>query len=136
MTDENPGKKKIMVVDDDEDIVKIIKIVFEEENYSVIAAYRGKECLDKLAANEKPDIILIDIMMAGMSGYDLYAKIKENGEYKDMKIAFFSVKARAEDIEKGLAMGADDYITKPFDPYELVERVNKILENDKAKGGD
>jgi CheY-like chemotaxis protein len=121
-------KKKIMVVDDAPEIIKITKIAFELKDYTVIEACSGQECLDKLESNENPDLILLDIMMSGMSGYDIYEKIRENDKYKNIKIALFSVKAQAQDIKKGMALGVDDYITKPFDPYELVDRVTKIIE--------
>jgi CheY-like chemotaxis protein len=120
--------KKIMVVDDEPAIIKITKIALEQENYSVVEACSGQECLDKLESNENPDLILLDIMMSGMSGYDLYKKIRENDKYKNIKIAFFSALAQAKDVEKGLSLGADDFITKPFDPYELIGRVTKIIQ--------
>jgi DNA-binding response OmpR family regulator len=108
-------KIKIMVVDDEPDIVKIVKIAMELANYEIIEAYSGEECLDKLSKGPVPDLVLLDIMMPGMSGYETCEKIRENKGYKG-------------DAEQGLKVGADDYIIKPFDPYELIEQVKEILE--------
>jgi len=77
MFDENFGNKKIMIVDDEPEIVKITTIALELENYSVTTAYSGEECFDKLELNENPDLILLDIMMSGINGYDLYKKIRK-----------------------------------------------------------
>ena len=119
--------RKIMVVDDESDIVRIVKIALELENYFVIETYSGEECLEKLESGEIPHLILLDIMLPGINGYDVYQKVKE--KFKKIKIALFSAKAQKNEIENGLALGADDFITKPFDPYELIERVNNIFAN-------
>lgn len=120
--------KKIIVVDDEPAIVKIAKITLEQEDYSVIEAHSGKDCLNKLQSNEDTALILLDIMMNGMSGYELFKKIRSVDKYKNVKIAFFSALAQPRDVEQGMAMGADDFITKPFDPFELIGRVNKIIQ--------
>jgi DNA-binding response OmpR family regulator len=119
--------KVVMVVDDEPEIIRIVKIALVLENYCVIEATNGEECLSMLESNENPCLILLDIMMFGITGYDLFKKIRENERFKNIKIAFFSAMAQNQDIEKGLALGVDDYITKPFDPYELVVRVTNIL---------
>jgi DNA-binding response OmpR family regulator len=125
--------KNVMVVDDETDIVRIVKIALELKNYSVIEAYSGEECLEKLESVENLGLILLDVMLPGISGYELFKKIKQNNRFKNIKIAFFSAKAQTGDIEKGLALNADDYITKPFDPYELIERVTILFQNIKLK---
>jgi len=119
--------KKIMVIDDEEEIVNLVKIAFEMKNHPVAVAYSGEEGLAMLEANENPDLILLDIMMTGIGGYELFKKIRENKKFDNIKIVIFSAKAQADDIEKGLALGADDYIVKPFDPYELIDRVEEII---------
>jgi DNA-binding response OmpR family regulator len=121
-------KVKILVVDDEPDIVKIVKIAMELANYEIIEAYSGEECLDKLAKGPKPDLVLLDIMMPGMSGYETCAKIRENSALKDVKVVMLTAKGQKGDAEEGLKVGADDYIIKPFDPYELIEQVKEILE--------
>ncbi len=121
-------KIKIMVVDDEPDIVKIVKIAMELANYEIIEAYSGEECLDKLSKGPVPDLVLLDIMMPGMSGYETCEKIRENKGYNGMKVVMLTAKGQKGDAEQGLKVGADDYIIKPFDPYELIEQVKEILE--------
>lgn len=119
--------KKIMVVDDEPDTVDLVKLVLETEGFLVVPAYSGRECLEKLEA-EKPDAVLLDIMMPEMDGWEVFHKIKE--KYPDLPVAMLTV--RDKDIDKmvGLhVLKADDYIIKPFGRQELVERVNKILED-------
>lgn len=119
---------RVMVVDDEPAILQIARIALEQQNYSVIEASNGKECLDKLGSHELPDLILLDIMMREMNGYELFEKIRKNKRFKKVRIAFFSALAQDEDVKKGMAMGADDFITKPFDPYELIGRVTSIIQ--------
>lgn len=121
-------KTKVMVVDDEPDIVKIVKIAMELANFEVIEAYSGEDCLEKIAKGAKPALILLDIMMPGISGYETCGKIRENKDFKDVKIVMLTAKGQKGDAEDGLKVGADDYIIKPFDPYELIEQVKEILE--------
>lgn len=121
-------KSRILVVDDEPDIVKIVKIAMELANYEIIEAYSGEECLEKLAKGPLPNLVLLDIMMPGMSGYETCGKIRENKAYKDIKVVMLTAKGQKGDAEEGLKVGADDYIIKPFDPYELIEQVKEILE--------
>jgi len=121
-------KIKVMVVDDEPDIVKIVKIAMELANFEVLEAYSGEECLDKIAKGAKPSLILLDIMMPGISGYETCGKIRENKDFKDVKIVMLTAKGQKGDAEEGLKVGADDYIIKPFDPYELIEQVKEILD--------
>jgi CheY-like chemotaxis protein len=121
-------KTKIMVVDDEPDIVKIIKISLELANFEIIEAYNGEECLSKLQEGQKPALILLDIMMPGISGYEVCQKIKQTPEWKDIKVIMLTAKGQKGDAEEGLKSGADDYIIKPFDPYELIEQVKEILQ--------
>ncbi len=121
-------KIKIMVVDDEPDIVKIIKISLELANFEVIEANNGEECLSKLNSGIKPELILLDIMMPGLSGYEVCQKIRQNPDLKDIKVVMLTAKGQKSDAEEGLKSGADDYIIKPFDPYELIDQVKEILE--------
>ena len=121
-------KTKIMIVDDEPDIVKIVKISLELANFEVVEAYSGEECLEKLEKEKIPDLILLDIMMPGISGYETCKKIRENQKLKDIKVVMLTAKGQKGDAEEGLKVGADDYIIKPFDPYELIEQVKEILE--------
>jgi len=122
-------KIKVMIVDDEENIVKVVQIALELANYEVIEAFSGEECLDKLQKNGiKPDLILLDIMMPGISGYEACKKIKMDEKLKNIKVVMLTAKGQKGDAEEGLKSGADDYIIKPFDPYELIEQVKEILE--------
>lgn len=118
----------VMAVDDEPDIVKILKISLELANYEVLEAYSGEECLEKLAKGPKPALILLDIMMPGLSGYEVCEKIRKDTKYNGIKIVMLTAKGQKGDAEEGLKVGADDYIIKPFDPYELIEQVKEIME--------
>ena len=118
--------KKIMVVDNEPDIVYLTRTVLELGGYNVVAAHSGEECL-RLLEKEKVDLVLLDIMMPGMSGWDVFNRI--NKKSPDIKVAFMSVleisdKRKQVLLEEGLA----DYIMKPFDKDSLLNRVDKILE--------
>ncbi len=121
------GKKKIMVVDDEEALLELVKAIMEQEGYEVITAMNGEEALEKLKT-VKPDLILLDMMMPGMSGREVCEKIRENPKTKNLKIVFLTVAKFSEagkDILK--KMKVLDYITKPFDNEGLVRRVKKIV---------
>jgi len=125
----NTKKIRIMVVDDEENIVLVIKIALEMADYEVIEAKSGEECMDKLQKDGIiPDLILLDIMMPGISGYETCEKIRSDAKLRDIKIVMLTAKGQKGDAEEGLKAGADDYIIKPFDPYELIEQVKDILE--------
>lgn len=120
------ARKKIMVVDDEESLVELVKAILKEEGYEVMAAMNGEECLDMLKT-EKPDLILLDMMMPGMSGREVCEKIKGNPETKNLKIAFLTVAKFSEIGKDSLKkMGVLDYITKPFDNDDLLRRVKKM----------
>ncbi len=119
--------KKIMVVDNEPDIVDLTRTVLELGGYSVVPIYSGEECLRKLE-KEKIDLVLLDIMMPGMSGWDVFNRIKKKNS--DIKVAFMSVleisdKRKQVLLDEGLA----DYIMKPFDKDSLLERVDRILKD-------
>lgn len=117
--------KKIMVVDDEPDTIDLVKLVLETEGYEVVEAFSGRECLDKLE-REKPDVVLLDIMMPEMDGWEVFRKIKER--YEDLPVAMLTV--RDQDIDKMLGLHvlkADDYITKPFGRRDLLNRVKKLI---------
>jgi len=117
------GQTRILVVDDEEKIVNIVKAYLEREGYQVITAYDGKAALD-LARSQLPDLIVLDLMLPGMSGWDICRALR-----KESEVPIIMLTARDEDTEKivGLELGADDYLTKPFNPKELVSRVRAVL---------
>ncbi len=122
----NKMVKKIMVVDDEPDTVDLVKLVLEKEGFEVIIAFSGRECLEKIAL-EKPDAVLLDIMMPEMDGWEVFKKIRER--FEELPVAMLTV--RSQDIDKMLGLHvlkANDYITKPFGRKDLVERVKKLVE--------
>src|SRR3990167_127722 len=107
--------KTIMIVDDEENILELVSTIFRQEGYTVVAVSSGQECLDALKA-AKPDLILMDMMMPGMSGRETTERIRQNPETKDLKIAFLTVARFAETGLKSLKeLKVVDYISKPFD---------------------
>ncbi len=118
-----------MVVDDEPDILLTVGQMLQMSGYEVIKAIDGKECLEKLnELTTNPDLILLDIMMPDVSGWDVAAKIKENPEWSSIPIVFLTAKGDTMSIGMG-GMAAEDYIVKPFDVKDLIIRVNKILNN-------
>ena len=119
--------KKIMVVDDEPDILLTVGQMLEMSGYEVVSAKDGNECIDKLNQSETdPDLIILDIMMPNVSGWDVAAKIKENPKWKDIPIVFLTAKGDTMSVGMG-GLAAVDYIVKPFDIKDLVTRVKKIL---------
>lgn len=113
----------IMVVDDEKDIVKAIEIYLKTDNYNVLKAYNGFDALELMEKN-KIDLFLVDIMMEGMDGLELTQKIRE---VSNAPIIILSAKSELNDKVMGLNLGADDYITKPFDAVELLARMKSCL---------
>lgn len=122
-------KHKIMIVDDEPDIVKLVKVSLEMANFEVSEAFSGQEALDKVQ-DAKPDIILLDIMMPDINGFEVCKRLKADTKTKDIPVIMLTAKGQRGDAEQGLKEGADDYIIKPFDPYELGEQVLEILRKD------
>jgi DNA-binding response OmpR family regulator len=115
--------KKILIVEDEKKIVDIIKAYMEKEGYHVIVAYDGKAALD-LAQSHSPDLIILDLMLPEISGWDVCRALRKNS---DVPIIMLTARDEATDKIVGLELGADDYVTKPFNPNELVSRVRAVL---------
>lgn len=121
--------KKIMLVDDDEGVCYVFKETLESGGYNVIEAGGGEECLEILK-HEKPDLILMDVMMPGMDGWDVVKKIREDGSTKDITICMLTSKSRAKDRMKSLAdADADWHIAKPVKKKILLWTVQWLLKN-------
>jgi DNA-binding response OmpR family regulator len=116
-------KRLVMVVDDEPAIVRLVRAKLQADGYAVITASRGEEALD-LLEDDRPDLVVLDLMMPGMDGFETLRRIREIGQIPVMMLT-----ARAGDADKvrGLQGGADDYLTKPFNPDELSARVAAIL---------
>jgi two-component system alkaline phosphatase synthesis response regulator PhoP len=120
------SKGKILVVDDEIYIVHILDFSLGMEGYDVVTALDGEQALDKLKS-EKPDLIVLDIMMPKLDGYEVCKAIKSDPATKQIPVILLSAKGRNVDQKMGFDVGADDYITKPFSPRKLVERINQLL---------
>lgn len=118
--------KKIMTVEDNKDTREVIKLILEKEGYKVTEASSGKECIEKLK-KETPDLILMDIMMPGMSGWDTVTEIKKNKKWDKIKICFLSVVEISEERRKALkSSGIQGYMMKPFNKEDLITEVKKL----------
>jgi len=117
----------IMVVDDEDDIVRLTSTIFELYNHKTTRANSGNECLEKLNAGFIPDVILLDLMMPGISGYETCRMIKADQRFNKIPVIIFSAKTGKDDIAEAYKLGADGYITKPFDPLDLVKQIEKSV---------
>ena len=117
----------ILVVDDDPVILKLLEVNFEMEGFTVLVAHDGEEGIN-VARADRPDVIVSDIMMPKRSGLELVTELKGDPDTSDIPIILLSAKAQNADVRSGLDSGADDYVTKPFEPLDLVDRVNRLLE--------
>jgi DNA-binding response OmpR family regulator len=119
-------KGKILVVDDEIYIVHILDFSLGMEGYEVVTALDGEQALEKLHS-ERPDLIVLDIMMPKLDGYEVCKAIKSSPQTRHIPVILLSAKGRNVDQKLGFDVGADDYITKPFSPRKLVERINQLL---------
>ena len=122
--------RKILLIDDEQDILELLKEILENEGYRISLALNGKEGLEKIE-KDRPDLIISDIMMYPVNGYDLYKVLKKDLHTRSIPFIFLSAKSRLPEKIEGLELGADDYITKPFTPRELIARVKTILERNR-----
>jgi len=118
--------KKILIVDDEPNIVMSLEYIFKKENFEVFIARDGSEALE-IAELNVPDIILLDIMMPNVDGYQVLRFLKESVKLRDIKVVFLSAKNKLSDIELGLQLGADKYISKPFSTKKLVNEVKALV---------
>ncbi|AMM41960.1 chemotaxis protein CheY [Candidatus Desulfofervidus auxilii] len=118
--------KKILIVDDEERVRRLIETTLDIGDFQIFQAKDGEEAL-KIAQEEKPALILLDIMMPGMDGFEVCKRLKNNSETKGSYIIMLTAKGQKQDIEKGYAVGADDYFVKPFSPMELLNKIEKVL---------
>ncbi len=118
--------KKIVIVDDEPNIVMTLEYTFKKQDFEVYIARDGSEALDILES-VVPDVIMLDVMMPKVDGYQTLKSIKENDRLKDTKVVFLTAKNKASDIEKGLKLGADKYLTKPFSVKKIVSEINELI---------
>jgi DNA-binding response OmpR family regulator len=117
---------KILIAEDEPDIRDLVAFTLRFAGYEVVAASNGEEAVD-LAPRENPDLILMDVRMPRMTGYDACRMMKANPDLKDIPIVFLSAKGQESEIQTGLDAGAEEYLLKPFAPDQLTDRVRAIL---------
>ena len=116
----------ILIVDDESYIVTSLSFVMENAGFTVDSASDGEEALEKVKANA-PDLIILDVMMPKLDGFGVCKAIRENPEWNSVRIVMLTAKGRDSEREKGLALGADDYLTKPFSTRDILKRAQEIL---------
>jgi DNA-binding response OmpR family regulator len=119
-------KKKILIIDDEKDLVETLTFRLEAIGYEVIPAYDGQEGLNKIR-KEKPDLVLLDVMMPKMDGYQLARIVKFDVNFKDIPIIMLTARGQDKDKATGQQVGADAYVTKPFDSKELLKTIEDLL---------
>ena len=120
------ANKKILLVDDEPELIEMVKLRLEANGYEVITAGDGLEALDK-ARSENPCLILLDLMLPKMDGYRVCRTLKFDQKYKDISIIIFTARAQESDEKLSKEVGADAYITKPFEPQKLLDKIRELL---------
>ncbi|HSV26504.1 MAG TPA: response regulator transcription factor [Sedimentisphaerales bacterium] len=120
------AKERILIVDDEEDILELLSVNLKREGYDVLRAQNGEDAVS-IASTEKPDLVILDLMLPGVDGLTVCAMIKRSSLTKHIPIIMLTAKGQEADIVKGLEQGADDYMTKPFSPKVLMARVKTAL---------
>jgi len=120
------GRLTVLVIDDDPVILELLRVNFEIEGFDVICAADGEEGLRRAQADQ-PDVVISDIMMPRRDGLQLLTDLKGDPLTENLPVILLSAKAQRSEVQQGLDMGADDYITKPFDPLELIDRLNAVV---------
>lgn len=123
-----PNKKRILLVEDETDLVEMVKLRLEANGYEVLTAYDGQEALEK-ARREKPDLIVLDLMLPKIDGYKVCRMLKFDEKYKNIPILMFSARAQDSDKKLGEEVGADAYVTKPFEPEILLGKIKELLKD-------
>ncbi len=126
---------RILIAEDERDIRELIAFTLKFAGHEVIATSNGEEAL-QAALSEKPDLILLDVRMPRMSGYQACEKIKADPETRQIPVVFLSAKGQESEVKTGMDAGADEYILKPFSPDQLTARIKAILAHHRAPGRD
>lgn len=117
---------KILIVDDEPNIVVPLQFLMEQNGYQALVAQSGEEALEAIA-KEQPDLVLLDIMLPGIDGFEVCEIVRLKPEWRHIRIIFLTAKGRDVDIAKGMVLGADEYITKPFSNRQIIDAVTKLL---------
>lgn len=120
------SQRKVLVADDEPNIVISLEYLLKREGYAVLIARDGQEALETIV-REKPDLVLLDVMMPKKNGFEVCQALRATEDLPTIKILMLTAKGRDTDVAKGLALGADAYVTKPFSTRELVQKVEELL---------
>ena len=118
--------RKILTCDDEKHIVRLIQVNLERQGYEVITAYNGAECLEKVK-EDRPDLIVLDVMMPEMTGFEVLDVLKKDPETEDIPVIMLTARAQDSDVLRGWQSGVECYLTKPFNPMELIAFVKRIF---------
>lgn len=118
--------KKVLIVDDEPNIVAALEFLLEKNGYDVKVAANGVEAIEQLDAF-RPDLVLLDVMVPKLSGYEVCQRMRAEPKWRDIKIVMLSAKGREVEVNKGMSLGADLYVTKPFSSAELVATIQQLL---------
>jgi len=129
------NSKRILVVDDERHIVRLIQVNLEREGYQVLTAFDGKDGLQK-AKTEKPDLIVLDVMMPYMDGFEVLKNMKADPVTAEIPVIMLTAKAQDADVFRGWSSGVDCYLTKPFNPMELLTFVRRIFQSFEEESGE
>ena len=121
--------KKILIADDEPNIVISLEFLLKREGYEVVVAQDGVEALARARA-ERPDLAILDVMMPHRNGFEVCQDLRQDPEFKDLRIMMLTAKGRDTEVSKGLALGADVYMTKPFSTKELIAQVKALIERE------
>ena len=124
-------RPEILIIEDEEDIRELVRYNLEREKFNVIEAASGEEALQRIAEN-RPDLILLDLMLPGKDGMEICRELKRSTDFGSVPIVMMTARGEESDIVAGLELGADDYVVKPFSPKVLVARVKTVLRRQKA----
>lgn len=121
--------KIVLIADDEPNIIISLEFLLEQAGYQVLVAHDGQEALETIK-RQTPDLVLLDVMLPRLSGFDVCQKIRENPDWQEMRVVMLTAKGREVEVSKGLALGADAYITKPFSTQELLAEIGAQLGGD------
>jgi two-component system alkaline phosphatase synthesis response regulator PhoP len=124
--------RKILTCDDEKNIVRLIQVNLERQGYEVVTAYNGRECLEKVAS-DKPDLIVLDLMMPEMTGFEVLEELKKNPETQNIPVIMLTARTQDQDVLRGWQSGVECYLTKPFNPIELLTFIKRIFAMEEQK---
>jgi DNA-binding response OmpR family regulator len=120
------GQSTVLVADDEQDILRLVRFGLERDGYRVVIATDGAQALERALA-DPPSVCVLDVMMPKLSGLEVLARLREEPSTSGVRVILLTARGREADVDRGFALGADDYVTKPFSPQELRRRVRAVL---------